>query len=164
MDDYKSLTRKRVTGMFTGIEFEIRKVRMLDCIRSLGTLPNLVNLSVQEQLKRFEDHLKAKEHDPEWEEKSVRMLLERGIVSPKIWFDNESECPDDAICLADLGSDADYLAGEISIWSFQLAGLQKLDSFFRGSGAWAPGPGSEEIRAEAVEANRGNGVEHSGAA
>ena len=53
--------------------------------------------------------------------------------------------------VADLGSDADLVAGEIAQLSFNLKGAKALEGFFRRAQLQPTGPGSEEIRSETVE-------------
>ena len=152
----KSNLRKKIIGLFTGIEFEIRRARLIDCIREVGSLPNLANPSIQAQLKQFATDVSQKGDDPEFEQRMTRMLLEKGVVSPKIWFGDDEKCPEDGVCVADLGSDADYVAGQVATFSFDMPGLRSLDTFFRGPGAGVARSSGEEIRAEAV-CDAGNG-------
>ena len=142
--------RRKFTGLFTGIEFEIRRVRLLDYMREIGSLPAGIVPSVAEQLRKFADDLGEKAGDPEHESRSVRLFLSKGVVRPKIWVGDESECPEGQIPVDDLGTDSDLVARKVAEFSFYMPGLEDLDKFFRGPGAGAAGPGSEEVLGQAI--------------
>lgn len=142
---------KVVTGLFTGQEFTIRKIRIKDYMVELGLLPVEIAESVSEQLKKFADSLKEKtQHDPEAENRSVKFFLTRGVVSPKIWFGPESECPEDHILLDDLGSDSDVLVGQIINFSLEMPGLQSLGRFPEEPRAGDAGPSGQTILPETL--------------
>ena len=158
----KNHLRKKITGLFTGLDFEIRKVRILDYMRDLGGLPGDVSPSIAEQLRKFADSVRAKGEDRDYQARTVEFLLKRGVVKPKLWFGAEEDCPEGQIQFEDLGSDADFVAQRVAEFSFEMPGLGKMEKFFRGTGAGAPGPGSEEVRAETVAVTGQDGVDFDG--
>ena len=143
----KGKFRKTVTGPFTGHEFEIRRIGLREYMQEIGMLPSLTTESTEERLRKLSDDLKAESKaDPELERKSIRFFLERGVVSPKVWFGPEAKCPDNMVQCEDLAGDAVFLAAEISSFSFEMPGLKSMDKFFREPGSNHSGSGGEEIR------------------
>ena len=165
----KSKFHKQVIGPFTGVTFTIRRVRLADYIRVIGVVPLEVQASIADQLRVMSESLTAanSKQDPELETKTLSFFLTKGLVataeSPAFWPGDEKECPDDAVCLADLGSDADFLSAQIAQFSFDLPGLRQLGSFFPGAGAGDSGPGGPAVRPETlsldtVDSNGGDGA------
>lgn len=146
----KANLRKEVVGPFTGQHFTIRRVRFKTFMLSLGGLPLPVAATVQEALKSLNERVQG--GDTNTEDKITQFYAEKGVVEPKIWFGPEENCPDGQIFFEDLGSDLDYLVSEVIGYSHELAGAKEFEKFFRGSGAGAPGPDGEEVRAETVKA------------
>lgn len=143
--------RKKVIAPFSGQEFEIRKIRPAKFAAALGILPLHVDADIATQLKQFGDDLKAKsEADPEVEDRASRFLLEYGVVSPKIWFGNDSDCPDDQICFADLGGDTEALVQHIIAFSYEFQALKDLSKFFRVDGAGDSGLSGTTLQQETI--------------
>ena len=115
----------------------------------LGTLPVTASRTVQDVLDNLKE--RAETGDSETETKITRFYANRGVVSPKVWFGNEAECPADQIYWEDLGSDLDHVVGEVIKYSHEMAGMREYEAFFRGAGAGATGPIGEAVRAEAIE-------------
>ena len=141
--------RKEVIGPFSGQKFSIRRVRFKEFITTIGGLPLPISSTVQEVLGQLKEKTQA--GDIETEDRITRFYVSKGIVEPKIWFDAGQDCPSDCIYYEDLGSDLDYLAGEIIQFSHEMAGLKEMEKFFRESGAGAPGPNGQAVWTEAIE-------------
>ena len=156
--------RKIVVGAFTNISFEIRRVKMGDYLREMKDLPFSLAPGTMADLDKLKDAVESlpREKQDEANSRACELFLSKGIVrlkypdeeafrAPNIWFGAESECPEDHVTLADLGTDADLVAGEIAAYSFDLVGVKALQGFFRQEQQSALGPSGEEIRSEAVE-------------
>ena len=155
--------RQEVMGAFTGVRFEIRRVKISDYMRELKDLPFSLAPGTTEELDKLKDSLERLTPDQleTANNKTLICFLKNGIVrmqypdedwiAPNIWFGEESECPSDRVLVSDLGSDADLVAGEIAQLSFNLKGVKALEGFFRGAQQQPAGPGSEEVRTETVE-------------
>lgn len=158
----KGQYRKTVRGLYGGGEFEIRMIRPVKFIETLGILPVETVTSVAEQMQKLSDTIREKSaEDPTMNDRVTRFLLENGVVSPKIWFGDESTCPEGGMCFADLGGDTEVLAGEIMNFSFDFRGLKQMVEFFRGARPGDPGLPGPALQGEAVEV--GGGVQGNGA-
>ena len=147
--------RKEVKSPFTGQDYLIRKIDVGEYLREAGVLPVSVASSVDEQLRKISDNLKSNaQGDPEIERRLNELTLKSGIIKdadhPGVWFGKYEDCPEDEIPVDDLGSDKRFLINQISEFSFDMSGLKEMEKFFRGTGARDSGPGSEEVRSEAV--------------
>lgn len=164
----KSKFRKRVTGIYTGQDFTIQRVRLLDYMREIGAVPVGIDGSIRDLLTALQDHVAKNGGNPETDEKTIKFFLGRGIIptkdevdgagvitwigTPGVWVGEADQCPDNHVHVSELGNDADFLVGQISAFSFSLPGLGGPGStFLSGGDGGATGPSSEEIRAEAVE-------------
>lgn len=152
----KSKFQKKVTGIYTGQEFTIQRIRLLDYMREIGAVPVGIDSSIQALVKALQEHVETKGSEPESDNKTLRFFLTRGVIptddTPGIWMDEPETCPDTHIHYHQLGNDADFLVGQISEFSFALPGLGGLGStFLSGRDGGASRPSSEEIRPETVE-------------
>lgn len=152
----KSKFQKRVTGIYTGQEFTIQRVRLLDYMREIGAVPVGIDGSIQALVKALQEHVESKGTEPDSDVKTLRFFLTRGVLptedTPGIWMDEPEKCPDTHIHYHQLGNDADFLVGQISTFSFSLPGLGGLGSTFLSRGdRGIDRPGSEEVRTETVE-------------
>ena len=155
--------RQTVMGPFTGITFEIRRVKISEYMRELKDLPFSMAPGTTAELDKLKDSLEKLTPDQleEANSKTLLLFLDKGVArmkypdedwsKPNIWFGDESACPDTHVLISDLGSDADLVAGEIAQFSFNLKGVKALEGFFRGPQLESPGPSSEEVRTETVE-------------
>ena len=170
--------RKEITGLFTGVAFEIRRVKLRDYMAVLRDLPVSIVPSTVKELKDLEvmrDNVTklTKEQIEDMEKKTVEFYLSRGVTRikypgedwrvPNIWYGEDGRCPDGMVCVADFGADIDAIVQEISLYSFHVGGAPDLTGFFRdGGGGAGPGPGGGEVPPQAVgDAATGN---HTGAA
>ena len=143
--------RKTVTSPFSGQDYSIRKITFRGYLAEIGVLPLILMEKTEDQLKRVSEEIqKVGASDPEMERKTVVYALAKGVVEPQIWFGSDVECPEDKIAFADLGDDAQFLAIQIYEMSFEMAGLKKLNNFFRDAGTGADGHRGEEVRDQAV--------------
>ena len=165
-----NILRKTIPGPFTGIHFEIRRVRVREFMQALGELPfpidakTLMDMkALQESVAQLDEVKKA-----QVDRKSTDFFLQHGIVklkypegewqAPNIWYGPDEACPDNMVTIADLGSDGDYISGEIMSYSFVLGGMQAFANFFRGNSAGDAGHGGTEIQPETLPLTpNGNG-------
>ncbi len=147
------------TTPLTQITFRIKRVRLRRFIVEMGGLPVGPTDSVGKQLENFGDDLRKRFEDPEEEMKTIRFFLSNGVVSPKIWIGNESECPDGQVPVDALGSDADWLSGKVAELSFGYEEVRSYDRFFPGGEPDHPGLGSEEVRDDPVGAGEPRNAE-----
>ena len=155
--------RQEIVGPFTGITFEIRRVKISDYMRELKDLPFSLAPGTTQELDKLKDSLEQLTPDQleTANNKTLLCFLKNGLARmkypgegwtpPNIWFGDNDACPDDSVVISDLGSDADLVSGEIAQLSFNLKGVKALEGFFRGAQQQSPGPGSEEIRSETIE-------------
>ena len=141
--------KRTVASPFTGQEYEIVKVSQRELFEQLGLLPLILAASVGEEVKKISDALKEKLDSPEESKRAEKFLLERGVVSPKIWF-GDGECPAYQLPYDFMADDRYWLSTQVSNFAFGV-GEFKMDKFFRGADPGNPGPGGPEVRAEAVE-------------
>ena len=149
MEIDKSKFHKEVIGPFTGQHFIIRRVRLKEFMTALGTLPLTLTNTVQDILESLKERAAA--GDKETEAKVTEFYATKGLVSPKAWFGEEKDCPEDQLYFADLGGDLDYVVSEIISYSHEMAGLKDYEKFFRESGTGAAGPNGETVWPEAIE-------------
>jgi hypothetical protein len=142
----KTKFQKTVVAPLTGQEFLVRRVRLKEFVADLGMLPLATNGTVQDIIKGLSS--KAEAGDVGTEERITRFYAERGVISPKIWFGDETACPDDQLFYLDLGSDLDLLVQEIIAYSNT---PQRLERLFREPVAADIGLNGAEVRSEAVE-------------
>lgn len=138
--------RKSFLGIFTGETFVLRKIKASEFMAHLGMLPGDNSETLSEQLKSLGKRLDERGADPAQAPDLLRFYLERGVRSPKIFFGEYDECPDDQIHVDDLSDDAESLVRAISDYSFDFSGFKKkMDELLRESGAPAAGPGGEAL-------------------
>jgi hypothetical protein len=167
--------RKAVVGLFTGITFEFRKVRLKEYMAILRDLPMSVLPSTMNELRDLKlvtENLSklSKEQIEELDHKTAEFYLVKGLTrlkypgeewrNPNIWYGREELCPDGMICMADLGNDLDQIIQEIAAYSFHLGGEPELVGFFRERmGGADAGSGGEPIQGQAVGSpSEGNGA------
>lgn len=153
--------KRTVRSPFSGQEYEIVRVSQRDLFNELGILPTIVAAPVEERLKRISGELGKKLDDPKEDARARRFLIEMGVVSPKIWFGEWSECPAGQLLVSFAGDDIYWLANEVTGFAFELDGL-KGDRFPRGGEPADPGSGGPEIRPEAVAIVGDGGVDGRG--
>ena len=170
--------RKEITGLFTGVSFEIRRVKLRDYMAVLRDLPVSIVPSTIKELKDLQimhDNASklTKDQLRELDQKTTEFYFSRGITkikypgeewkTPNIWYGPDGGCPDGMVCVADFGTDIKLIAQEISVYSFHVGGAPDLTGFFRdGGGGTGSGPGGGEVPPEAVgDAPSGN---HTGTA
>jgi hypothetical protein len=89
----------------------------------------------------------------------LKYLDQEQWQAANIWYGPDEACPDNMVTVADLGSDGDFISGEIMSYSFALGGMQAYADFFRGNSAGNAGLGSAEVQPEAVPVTaNGNGA------
>ena len=160
----KNKLHREVVGPFTGIIFEIRRVKVSEYMRELKDLPFSLAPGTTEELGKLNDALEKL--TPGEQElvntKSMNLFLSKGVVQmkypedeafsrPNIWYGEDGLCPEDHVLVCDLGSDADLVAGEVAQYSFNIKGGKALEGFFREKQLEPAGPSGEEVRAETVE-------------
>lgn len=155
--------RKESLAPFTGITFEIRRVKLGDYLRELKDLPFSLAPGTLEELDKIKDSIERlpAEKQADVNDKTLALFLTKGVTrmkypgedwrKPNIWFGAEHDCPEDFVVVADLGTDADLIAGEIAQLSFDLQGVKALQGFFRDAQQQPAGPSGQEVRPEAVE-------------
>jgi len=155
--------RKEIIGPCTGVRFELRRVKIADYMREMNDLPFSLAPGTVEELDKLKDTIEKlpKEKLDELNARSMRLFLGKGIVrmqypnedwqAPNIWLEDDADCPDGFVTIADFGSDADLISVEIAEFSFNLQGVKALTGFFQRKESVDPAPRGEEIRTEAVE-------------
>ena len=152
--------KKTVKSPFSGQEYEIVRVSQRDLFNELGILPMVIAAPVEERLKKISGELEKKLSDPKEDEKGRRFLIERG-VRPKIWFGEESECPQGQLPASYAGDDIYWLANQVTEFAFDLDGLRG-DKFFRGRDPVDPGPNGPEVQPKTVNPIGDGGVDGRG--
>jgi hypothetical protein len=156
--------RKQVLAPFSGVLFEIRRVKLAEYMAELRDLPLSLAPATVEELQKLKDSFETMSR-PDQEKANRRAMvvfLSKGIVrmkfpdedqwrKPNIWYGDEEECPEGAVSLDDLATDADLLVQEIADYSFNMLGGKPFEGFFRQQGSTDPGHGSQEVRPETVE-------------
>jgi len=138
-----------------GDVFQIRRLDPFDYMRSVGSLPAKVLPAVSKQLTQVgesEDKDSPVPEQKQDQEKMVGYFLSHAVVSPKIWFGEDEDCPDDQISINDLSVDKWILVSEIMTFSFSENTMEQYTNFFRGTGASAPGHDGKEVREDTVGA------------
>ena len=141
--------KRTVKSPFSGQEYQIVKVSQRDLFEHLGLLPLIIATPVGKELDAVRDSLTQKLDDAEESQHAARFLLERGVLSPKIWF-ADGECPAGHLPYDYMGDDRYWVSTQISNFAFGV-GEFRMDKFFRGPDPGDPGPGGPEVRTEAVE-------------
>ena len=149
---------KIVKSPFSRQEYKIVRVSQLDLFNKLGVLPIIIATPVAERMKKISDELEKRANDPEQERTIRQFLIETGVKRPKIWFGEESECPEGQLPASYAGDDIYWLATEVSNFAFDLARLSG-DKFFRGRDSADPGPGGPEVRPETLVPSAGTETE-----
>lgn len=147
--------RKEVICPYSGQKFSIRRVWLRDCLLELGALPSVLLEPVAKQLEVFKEKV-GDQSDQAAQQKLVKFYLTKGVVEPKVWF-GDGEQPADTVASDDLAGDTDYLVGQITQFSFDLAGLREFEEFFRRSVAEPSGHDGQAVRPEAIEPNSAAG-------
>ncbi len=149
----------KVTGPLTQIEFQIKRVRLRKFIVEMGGLPVGPTDSVATQLEKFGEQLRKRFEDPDEEMATIKFFLANGVISPKVWTGDESECPEGQVPVDALGSDADWLSGKVAELSFGYEELRSYDRFFPGGKPDHSGLDSEKVRDDPVGAGQPGGPE-----
>lgn len=149
-DELSAKLYRYETGPLTKIKFQIQRVRLRSYVTEMGGLPVGPTDSVAKQLEDFGESLRTRFEDPDEEMKTIRFFLSKGVVQPRIWTDDPSECPQGEIPLDALGGDADWLAGRVAEFSFGFEETRSYDRFFPERERGDAGPGSEEVREDPV--------------
>ena len=109
--------QKTITAPFSGQRFIIRRVRFIDYMTEVGGFA----VSSLDELQESVEKLRAKSGDSVMEEKTTRFYLSRGVISPRVWFGDETECPEDQISYADISADVGSIVTEIAAYSTSVA-------------------------------------------
>jgi hypothetical protein len=138
--------RKSFLGIFTGETFVLRRIRASEFMAHLGMLPGDNSETLSDQLKSLGKKIEERSADPTGERDLTRFYLERGVRSPKIFFGDYDDCPDDQIHVDDLSDDAESLVRAISDYSFDFSGFKKkMDELLQKLKPASAGPGGEAL-------------------
>jgi hypothetical protein len=138
--------RKNFIGVFTGETFVLRRIRASEFMSYLGMLPGENSETLADQLKSLGKRLDERAAEPGSGPDLLRFYLEHGVRSPKIFFGDYDDCPEDQIHVDDLSDDAESLVRAISDYSFDFSGFKKkMDELFQESNPVAAGPGGEAL-------------------
>jgi hypothetical protein len=153
--ELKKAMTKEVVGPFTGITFKIRKLRTKELISFMNSLPIRIAKPVQEDLEQFAKSITEEAaKNPEIEVKADQYMLERAVISPKIFFGEPEECPEDQVPYAYLGNDIDILLMNVLHLTNNapdLGGSVIADAFLQESSNGSVGPGGETLQPAPVE-------------
>ncbi len=150
---FKDQLRKKVTARCSGIEFSIRRVALAEYMSELGVLPIELLPNVEEYTKAMQDQVREKANDPVFANKATKFLLSHGVAEPKIFFGDAKDCPDDEVPFEDLEADAAQLIAEVAAYSSDMAGVRKVQEFFRnGVQPGDAGHDSPEVRTTTINA------------
>ncbi len=152
-DELSAKLYRYETGPLTNIVFQIQRVRLRSYVIEMGGLPVGPTESLAKQLDEFGENLKTRFEDPAEEMKTIRFFLSKGVVQPKIWIGDPSECPQGEIPLDALGGDADWLAGRVAEFSFGFEETRSYDRFFPERERNDAGLGGKEVREDPVGAD-----------
>ena len=108
--------QKQIAAPFSGQCFTIRRIRFVDYLVEIGFA-----VSTLDELEKATEELKARSSDAALEEKTTKFYLSHGVVSPRVWFGDEAECPPEQITYADIAADAGAIIGEIVSFSTSVA-------------------------------------------
>jgi hypothetical protein len=139
--------RKVHVGVFTGEEFHLRKIKPTEFMEFFGTLPAENSDTLTAQLRLLGEKLNAAAQEKKSAEDLMRFYLERGVMSPKIFFGPYDECPEDKIHVDDLSDDANALVNIISEFSFDFTGFKKkMEDLLQLQQSALAGPGGEAVQ------------------
>ena len=154
---------KQLLGLFTGIEFSVRKVLMSEYMQEMADFPFAIDPKIAADISKFSDEVRKLEPAKRTEanDKATKFFLSKGIVEikypdednwqrPNIWYGEDSACPEGMVSVKDLGSDADVIAPQIAEYSFSVRRNKAFADFFRESSSGDTGPSSDEIPPETV--------------
>jgi hypothetical protein len=153
--ELKKAMTKEVVGPFTGITFKIRKLRTKELMNYMSSLPIRIAKPVQEDLEQFAKSITEEAtKNPEIEVKADQYMLERAVLSPKIFLGDPESCPEDQVPYAYLGNDIDILLMNILHLTNNapdLGGSVIADAFLQNSSNGSAGPSGEEVLVPPVE-------------
>lgn len=141
--------RKMVKLPISGAEFEIRRIDPFEYSREIGELPLSILPQVSKELSEGGEQTEVRAET----RKTVRFFLEHAVVSPKVWFGPDEECPEGQVIAADLGIEKWILMAAIVEYSDMVGSMEKMSFFFRGIRTTLPGYDSETVRDNPVGAN-----------
>ncbi len=155
----RSKFRKIVESPFSGQEYEIVKISYSLFLQQIGTLPVETSKTLGEQLAAAGEAIKSKtDEDPTFAPRLIQFYLETGIVSPRIFFGEFEDTPDDQINFKELGNDVNWLVETIMKFSGEIGIKKKMGEISSGSGTDNPGHDSEAVREAPVgDSPEGNG-------
>ena len=163
--------QKIIVGLFTGVEFAVRKVSMANYIQEMADFPFAIDAQIISDLQKFNDTIRQlpPTDKKRANDKVSKLFWSYGIAElkypdqeqwtkPNIWYEDEAQCPENWVLLKDFGSDVDLIASQIAEYSFSIRRTQANAAFFSESGSGITGPSGDEIRPEAViPTTNGNG-------
>lgn len=141
---------RAVVSPYTGQEYLIRKLAIRDFYRDIGVMPIGIPQGLSQDLKALTDsvrsELEKRVDDKEFEQQLVKYVLEKGVITPAVWFLERERCPETAVAVEDIGDDYHWLVDQVIEFTFNLAVTKDLDKFFRNERTGDPGLGGEEVR------------------
>lgn len=141
--------RRTVIGVFTGEEFRLRKIPPSEFMQEFGNMPTGASTALTDGLRLLAESLRsaAETKDVETQAKLEQFYLERGVVSPKVFFGPYDDCPEDMIHVDDLSDDKNLLINEIAEWSFGMSEIKKkMGPFLQQQQRDSAGHPGEEVR------------------
>ncbi len=153
--------RKTVIGIFTGEDFQIKKIKPTEFLQVIGSLPAETSPTLSAQLAAMEQSmskaLRERKSEPGFENLVRDFYLKNGVVSPPIFFGGYNDCPEDHIHVDDLGDDQTILINAISELSFGMAEFKKkMEQILVGQQPDPSGHGGPEVR-EVADGSSTNG-------
>jgi len=109
-EDFRAANRKTL-ALPNGLTIQVRKLTGLDFLE-LGHFP-LVAGNRKATAEEFRKHL---ETDPKAQLQQLRLILTKGVVSPRVVDTQPSETPSDALSIYDIG-DINEIVQAILEWS-----------------------------------------------
>ena len=106
-----SKLRQEIVGPFTGVTFEIRRVKISEYMREFKDLPFSIAPGTAEELNKIKESLESMAPDAleQANAKSLALFLSKGIVrmkypdeewiAPNLWFGAEDSCPEGLVRL-----------------------------------------------------------------
>jgi hypothetical protein len=147
MANVRDKHRKKFFGVFTGEEFQIKKIKVSDFMQHLGALPAENTDTLTSQLKLIGEKIKDAAKDDTVSQDLQKFYLEHGVVSPRIFFGPYDECPEDQIHFDDLADDAGGLINAIAEFSFDFSEFKKkMEQVLQQQQPDTPGHAGEEVR------------------